>query len=251
MAATVTPGPTHGKDAVIYLAGLDYSGEARSFSVSNKCQIVDKTGMGGSAVRIFQAGLKSWDGNVSALFLAGSADDPKEVIIDKHLAKSGIWVFGPHGDEIGRLCGYAEFGRFEGYDLSSPVEGLTELSAPVIGDGPFEWGKVHQVKATISSFPHEPDSVDGLAQTTAGGVGFLIVFAITGGTSIQPTIQDSANDSAWSDLVTFATMVQATAPSSERVALGSGATVERYTRFECAETGGVTSVVIHAGFQRG
>ncbi len=246
-------GPTHGKDTVIYLDGLDFSGEARSFSISANAQAAEKTGLGGDGWRSFKAGLKGWDGDIGALYYEGAADDVKEALADVQNTRRGCWMFGIHGDEIARIAGYAEFAFVRDAALASTLEDLTELTAPLVGSGRMQWGKVQQIKTSIESFPHVGTYVDhGSGPTATGGTGFLQVFSITGGTNITAKIRDSATSGGvYADLVNFAVMVQATAPASEVVRLGATDSVEQFTKFELAEAGGVSAVVLSAGFVRG
>lgn len=245
-------GPTHGSEAVVYLDGLDISGEVRSFNLSEEAQAVDKTGLGAAAWRTFKAGLRAWNGDISALYYEGAADDIREALGDVQNTRRGAWMFGIHGDEVNRVCAYAEFAFVRDAALTSPVEGLTEFASPLVGSGRLEWGLIHQIKGSVESFPTQGTTVDhGTGPTATGGTGFLFVFSITAGTSIECKIRDSADDGIYADLVNFASMAQATAPASEVVRLGATDSVEQYTQFEIDQTAGVTAATIAAGFVRG
>lgn len=255
MAATITPGPTHGKDLRIFMDGLDISGRARDCTVSAVSTSADITGGGGAAGfnwREFLSGLRGWSASIDAIFTAAAADSIDEVLNKQvGLDAIGVWMFGFHGDELGRRALYAESAVLDSAGPQAPLEDVVTLNAALQGHGQVEGGQIHQVKETVSSFPSSPASIDfGSVSTLLGGAGFLFVFDITGGTSITCKIRDSADDAVFADLVDFTVMAQANAPDSEVVRLGAADTVRRYTQFEVTEIGGVTSATVAAGFVR-
>lgn len=82
----------------------------------------------------------------------------------------------------------------------------------------------HTARSTAAA----TSSVDNAASSSDGAVGYLGVSALTlgGYTNVIAKIQDSANDSVWADLITFAAVTSA--PASERATVTG--TVDRYTR---------------------
>jgi len=87
------------------------------------------------------------------------------------------------------------------------------------------------------------DSVDGAASTARGGAASLHVTAYSGLTSAVVKVQHSADDSAWSDLATFAT---ATDVTHELVTVTG--TVNQYVRasVDVTGTGSITFAVAFA-----
>lgn len=83
------------------------------------------------------------------------------------------------------------------------------------------------------------------ANSTGGGAGYLQVTACTGFTNFVGKIRDSADDTTYADLVTFADNVSA--PFAERVAVAG--TVDRYLSFDGNVTG-TGSITAFAGFCR-
>lgn len=257
MAATITPGPTHGINGVVFIDGVDLSSQESEFSISASGSVADRTTMGiAGNWRQFLGGLKGWVANISALYFGGTVSptglSSEEILLDNVNAQIGAWMLGFHGDEIGRVAAFGEFAIVESADATTPLEDISALVATLTGSGRVESGQVHQVKEAITVFPQEEDGIDGIEVSSAfGGAGFLHHFAQAGGTSVAPRIQDSADDAAWADLVTFPTKnTAAFAAGSAVVRLGAAATVRRYTRFEMSEIGGVTSATVAAGFVR-
>lgn len=83
------------------------------------------------------------------------------------------------------------------------------------------------------------------ANSTAGGVGYQLVSALTGLTGFVGKIRHSADDTTYADLITFANVTAA--PAKERVEVAG--TVHRYLRFNRDVTGS-GSIWPFVGFKR-
>jgi hypothetical protein len=91
-------------------------------------------------------------------------------------------------------------------------------------------------------------SVDNGAATTNGGVAVLHVTAIAGAApSVVVKIQSSANNSTWSDLLSFSA---ATAATKGRVEVAAGTTVNRWLREVHTFGGTTTSITFNTAFAR-
>lgn len=128
------------------------------------------------------------------------------------------------------------------YDPSRGADGsLSEaVSAQSNGYG-IEWGQLLTAGVRTDTAATNGASLDTLASASFGGQAYLQVFAFTG-TDVTVKIQDSANDSAWADVTSFAFAQITAGPTAERIALGNTATIRRYVRAVTVTTGGVTSV---------
>ena len=89
-------------------------------------------------------------------------------------------------------------------------------------------------------------SVDNGASSSNGGVGYLHITATSSGDTIAVTVQDSPDDAAWSDLVTFT--IDGSAVAGERVEVTG--TVNQYVRAEYDVTGTDVSFPIAVSFVR-
>lgn len=104
-----------------------------------------------------------------------------------------------------------------------------------------EWG-VQQSAGTASfAGTAQGGTVDGVAQSTAGGAAYLHIFSIGAGTATF-AIQDSTDGSTGWANVTGLVFTAASAVTSERVATTATATIKRYTRTQCTNPGGGTAV---------
>lgn len=124
------------------------------------------------------------------------------------------------------------------YTVSADLNGVIAAKASLKSAGtPLEWG-VLLANLTGVSADGNTASIDDSASSSAGAAGYLFISGISAGDTIQVKIQDSPDDSTWSDLITFT--LDGSAIDAERV-LVSGS-VDRYVRVLYDVTG--TSVDI-------
>lgn len=232
----MSPTFIHGKNAVVYQDGNDLTGYLRSLSASAEVETAESTtfadddksyltGMGDatlSAEGLFDA---TFDGDIDAI--TGQA------------AKS-IWSVYPGGDAVGLP------GRGYLLDLTS-AERTAEVGDVVmvslegqssVGTEPVV--SLHPIGAESSS--DEGAAVDGAASSATGGVGYVHMTA--GGGTLVITVQDSADNNTWADLVVLGTIT----PSAKAFRTAVTGTVERYTRLKWTVTSGTATFV--AGFGR-
>lgn len=120
-------------------------------------------------------------------------------------------------------------GRQGSYSPRSSVQDAVRIESGQAADGGAHGGVIlHPLTArtAVASFA----SVDGAAQSLLGLVAHLHVTAFTG-TNAVVIIQDSADDTAWADLITFTT---ATGVTYQRAT--AAGTVERYLRVDLSGT---------------
>jgi hypothetical protein len=103
----------------------------------------------------------------------------------------------------------------------------------------LEWGNTLTAGLRTDTTATNGASIDTLASASFGGQAYLQVTAFTG-TNATMTIQDSADNSAFSAVTSFAFTAVTAAPASERLQLGATATLRRYLRV--ATTGTFSSV---------
>jgi len=130
---------------------------------------------------------------------------------------------------------------------------LHRLNAKYLGNGQVDEGYIlHEQQAeTAASGNTQGTSLDNGAASTNGGVGYSQVVALTlgGYTSVTIVIQDSADNSTFADIITFANVTAA--PAAERKTVAG--TVRRYTaaRWAFNGAGAGQSVTFMAGIARG
>lgn len=127
------------------------------------------------------------------------------------------------------------------YDASRGDDGdLTfAVSAQSNGFG-LEWGRSLTAGMRTDTEATNGTSIDTTASASFGGQAYLHVTAFTG-TDVTIKIQDSADNSSFTDVTSF-TFGSITGVTSSRIALGSTDTIRRYVRVVTTTTGGFTSV---------
>jgi hypothetical protein len=186
-----------------------------------------------------------------------------EMLADPGATPAGSLSVSTNGTPVVALAGFAgntigsEITGYSGvlkmsYEVLAANDALNKANAEYAVTGIVEDGHiVHALGAeTGASGNTEATSVDGAAQTTAGGSGYLAVNALTlgGYTNVVMKIRDSADDAVFGDLITFTAVTAA--PTAERVTVAG--TVERYVASSYAFTGAgsAQSVTYLAAFVR-
>ena len=83
--------------------------------------------------------------------------------------------------------------------------------------------------------------VDTAASVAHGGQAYLQVTAVSG-TDVTVKIPDSADNSTFADVTSFAFAATSAANTTQRIAIADGATIRRYVRATPVTTGGFSSV---------
>lgn len=111
------------------------------------------------------------------------------------------------------------------------------------------WGKMLTAGKVTHAAAAQGTSIDGAASSAAGAQAMVHVFSVATGT-VVPVIQDSADDTTFAAItgLTFAGVATAGAPTAERLATASDATIRRYVRL--ATTGTFTNAVLAAAVKR-
>jgi len=136
------------------------------------------------------------------------------------------------------------------YKVLPSKASLTKANADYESSGKADrTGVIIKALATVTGATETSASVDGTAQTTDGGAGYLHVTALTlgGYTNAIIKLRDSADDATFADLHTFTAV---TAIVGERAEIAG--TIERYVLSTLAYTGAGTgqSITFFAGLVR-
>ena len=232
----MSPTFIHGKNAVVYQDANDLTGYLRSLSNSAEVETAEATtfsdddktyitGMGDatlSAEGLFDA---TFDGDVNAITGSGT---------------KSIWSVYPGGDADGSA------GRGYSLDITS-AERTAEVGDVVMVSlegqssvGTEQIVSLHSLAARSAS--GTSSVIDNGASTSTGGVGYLHMTA--GGGTLVIKVQDSADNSSYTDLVTLGTIT----PSAKVFRTQVTGTVARYIRLVYTVTSGTATFV--AGFGR-
>lgn len=119
--------------------------------------------------------------------------------------------------------------RQTSYDPNRGADGSLAMNVALVSDSyGLEWGVQGTAGKRTDTAATNGTSVDGGAATTFGLSAYLHLFSFTG-TSVTVKIQDSADNSSFTDL-TGGAFTTATGSTKERIATANNATVRRYLR---------------------
>lgn len=233
-----------GTRAKVYLNGADISSYLRSASSSGSRDMLDATTLGMDD-RAFIGGLKNLTFTGEGLYDAG--EDAIDTILSEVMdADEAILTYLPAGDALGNR-GIGLEGDESGYDIASPVDGLTTINVNVqssIGADPVQ--VLHPLSAVSATA--NGTGVDQLAASSNGGSAFLQVTAMdrtTGDETMVVKVQDSDDNAVFVDLITF------TSPTEPGAQFGTvTGTVERYVRAQHTLAGNTPSGTYSLTFSR-
>jgi len=220
----------HGSKARIAFGALDVSPWLRDARLAGAVAVAEKTTFT-SPAKEWAAGQSSRDATFEGLY------DKDLTIVRDALgsATEGVLTYAPGGWSTTTDLAW----------LASVIEAQYDESAPIGDMVAFAWGATASGQVAFGTVLHPfgedtnttvGTSRDDGAQTTTGWVAHLHVSAVDGGSWVVK-LEDSANNSAWSD-VTGGAFTAATTATSQRLSSASGATLRRYLRYSATRTSG-------------
>lgn len=223
----------HGKNTKVWLNEYDLGPYLNSIGFSGARDTADTTNFASGGDKEAIAGVRAT--TVSA---GGFHDADLSEIDDAFDAGAGILTWSPGaGAAIGDR---AYLASIIGTSLarSSPAGGVVAIAWDSMADTVTGLGQILHPKGEDTNTTTGASKDDGAA-TSTGWQMHLHVFAVDGGSWVVK-VQDSANNSAWSD-VTGATFSAVTGAASERLVSAAATTdLRRYVRYIATRTGGTT-----------
>ena len=228
----------HGKNVNIFVNEFDFSTYFNDVSASSTVETAEVSAFGSSA-KSYIVGLQ--DGTVSLSGMFDGTATGTDVVFSSVLgsATKQLVVVAPSGNSVGANAIVLEADDTS-YEVSGAVADVVQTSAEFQSSDGVEHGKILSSGTAISS------TGNGTSASTNGGVGFLSVPTNTRNGNITVKVQQSADNSTFTDLITF-TEVTSTQKTSERVEVTG--TVARYLRVSytvAGSTGSATPVVAFA-----
>lgn len=231
---------TSGLGDNLYIAGFDASGDIQQLgNISGGPALMNFTAINKSAYER-QGGLRSGQIEYTAFF--------------NHVAVTGgtheKLAALPTSDQILTYCRGTSLGdpaaslvsKQIGYDPTRTDDGMLTFAVSAQSNGyGIEWGRQLTAGIRSDSAATNGTSIDTTASASFGGQAYLHVFSFTG-TDATVKIQDSADNSSFTDVASFAFTQVTTAPTSERIALSNTATIRRYVRAITVTTGGFSAL---------
>jgi hypothetical protein len=236
----------HGKSAGIYADEFDLSAFFKSLNISNSIALDDTHTFGDLFKERDVPGLFESSADFSGFY--DPAAGGSWVRARTHLAGgAAIVTVVPEGagtaGQVGALVELGK-GQFSMTDVSLEVDKVIPLTAKCEQDDAWDLGVLLHAN-TPETGAVNTTGVDETAATAAGGVAHLHVTAWTGTTAVLK-VQDSVDNSAWTDLITFTTV---TGLVKERIELGAAAAVKRYVRAQIFSAT-ITSMTFVMAFAR-
>jgi len=230
--------------------GYDLLGVSTSLSDNVSAMVEESHALGDSWVKNTYVGLKSAELSQEGFY--DDASDSSNEALSGSEGSSRLLCYGLEGNTIGKkFIGYSGAMQTNYNRVISRGE-LHKANASYQGNGAVEDGLIlHAHSTETADGETESSSVDGAAQSTAGGAAYLQVSALDldDYDNITVKVLESADNTTFTTLTTF-TVVTA-APASERKVLTG--TVKRYLAVEWEFTGGVgtdQSAKFFVGFDR-
>ncbi|WP_318205391.1 hypothetical protein [Streptomyces sp. SCL15-4] len=224
----------------LYIAGYDASGDIQALgNIGGGPALLNMTSIRSSAYER-QGGLRSGQFEMTTFFnsvaITGATHEklsalPRTDVIMTYCRGTTL------GDPAASLVA-----KQTNYDPTRGDDGMLTFSVSAQSNGyGIEWGRQLTAGVRTDTAATTGTSIDTVASASFGGQAYLHVTAFTG-TDVTIKIQDSADNSTFADVASFAFTQVTAAPASERIALGNTATLRRYLRATTVTTGGFTSV---------
>lgn len=244
-------GKTHSRHFRLFLDEVDLSGDMRNIgSAGIEYAEDDATGWSDGIINFTLGMAKTAIEGFQAVFNTTALLGSYVEMVAREQYIASLLVGIRAAPLVGDICMSAQL---EQKNINVDGEGPVLINVSLVGPGQVAvtggvtealpekvFGRVLEPGAVSRTATLTGDSVRNFAQaaTTAGALGYLHVLASTGGVwSLK--IQDSANDAAWADLITFDADGTVITSEQEYVA-GS---VDQYTRALFTRTAGNITVV--------
>ncbi len=237
----------HGRSTVILHGAYNISSYFDTTSVKLSVDLPETQTFGDSWKEHAVPGLKADSTSMSGFHdktaTSGSYDILRAAVAD---SDGDVQSIAPNGFARGNLVELLQ-GVCMSHSIPQGENDVTKTSAEFMADNGIDLGvSLHDLTSETATV--DGASVDETAATADGGWAHLHVTSITGTPgSITFKVQQSANDTDWTDLVTFTAV---TAIGAQRVEVVAGTAVARYLRFQISAFTTFTAVTAQMSFAR-
>lgn len=242
----------HGKNTVVLFDKYDLSNYFTTANVMAKADTVETTTFG-SAYKTYAVGQEdatvSLDGLWSGVLDTTGSDAVLWTAFGSTTKK--MITIAAEGNTLGRRATMLNTDEAS-LDIKTAIADMVKITATAQASGTtgsFDSG-VLLASAQVLASTATNTGVDNAIATTNGGVAHLHVTANTRNGAINVKVQQSANNSVWTDLVIFTATTSSTV-TSERIEIAAGTSVNRYLRVNVSGfAGSAGSATITVGFAR-
>ena len=223
--------------------GVDISGDVSAVSISTPREVLDVTGISKSALERIN-GLS--DASIEASIFFNDASSQAHLTL-RGLPTTDVIVAWAMGTTVGDACAFLTAKQMN-YDWSRGADGSLAgtVNSQLSSGTNLEYGNLLSAGLVTASSAASIASRDDGASTSNGAAAFLMIADINSG---SPTVkvQESSNNSSWSDLINFSTVADGAEPSAERLSMSGS--VARYLRI--TTTGTFSNCKFAVGIRRG
>lgn len=224
----------------LFIAGYNASGDIQQLGrIGGGPALLNMTGIDKSAMER-QGGLRDGAFEMTTFFNHDSVTPATHETLSA-LPRTDVLLTYCRGTTLGDPAA-SLVGKQANYDPQRGDDGMLTFSVSAQANGyGIEWGSQLTAGVRTDTAATLGTSIDTVASASFGGQAYLQVFAFTG-TDATVKIQDSADNSTFADVTSFAFTQITSGPTSERIALANTATIRRYVRVSTVTTGGFTSL---------
>jgi hypothetical protein len=235
----------HGKSVKVFVNEFDFSSYFNDVSASTTVETAETSTFGSSA-KEYIPGLMDGTVSLSGLF-EGTADTGTDDFFSTVLggATKQKVIVATEGHGLGGRAVMLESDATS-YEVSGAIADVVQASAEFQSSEGVEHGVILSSGSAVTATGNGSSSDNG-ASTTNGGVGYVSVPANTRNGNVTIKVQQSADNSTFTDLVTF-TVVSSATKTSERVEVTG--TVARYLRVSYTVAGSTGSATPIVAFSR-
>jgi len=246
------PDFAHGRLSKIYLNGVDLSRVFNSLSVTAGYDTSETTTFG-QGYQSFITGLRN-GGEVS---LDGRVEAPGGTLLRAALMSAegrddSLLSLSYGLDSVGGL-GNSLRGLLSSKEFTAAAEDIAAVTLGFAGNRGVDDTRVLQGGATIITATGNSTAVDDVVASATGAqaIAYMHILEVTGGTAptVAVKVQDSPDNSTWTDLVTFTTFGPTAVGTAQRGVVNDPPA--RYVRASWTITGTPTAVRIAVQFARG
>ncbi|WP_199572754.1 hypothetical protein [Streptomyces murinus] len=227
----------------LYIAGFDASGDISALgNIGGGPAALDFTAINKSAMER-KGGVR--DGRIEYTAFFNHVDAGTGT----HEVLSAL----PTSDQIITYCRGTQLGspaaclvsKQIGYDGTRGTDGTFTFAVSSQANGfGLEWGQQLTPGLRTDTAATLGTSIDTTAAASFGAQAYLQVTAFTG-TDATIKVQDSADNSTFADVAGLTFTQVTAAPTTQRIATASGATIRRYLRVTTTTTGGFTALTFN------
>lgn len=235
----------HGKNVKVFVDQFDFSAYFNDVTATTTVETAETSAFGSSA-KEYITGLKDGTVSLSGMF-EGTADVGTDSYFGTALgsATKQKIIVATAGHSNGARAVMLQSDDTS-YEVSGSIGDVVQTSAEFQASSGVEHGVILSSGAAVTSTGNGT-SVDNAAASTNGGVGYVSVPTNTRNGNVTIKIQQSADNSTFTDLITF-TVVSSATKTSERVEVTG--TIARYLRVSYTVAGSTGSATPIVAFSR-